>query len=494
MKSFAIPAFVFFFIFLFSISVAAQERSITRLSLEDVILMARQRSPEALIASHRYRSSYWQYRYFKADYNPQVNLSGAPVSFTNAYTYVETPEGGLYAPYYQLSSHLGLSVDQKIGLTGGNISLSSSLRSLIYFDSEEVEYISSPIGITLNQPLFGYNSFKWERRIEPMKFKEARQNYLEQMENVAINATNYFFDLLLSQINVKIQQTNLANNDTLYQIARGRYKMGTIAENEVLNMELNYLNSSAQLENALLDLEMKMFTLKSFLRIKADAEIVLIPPVMIPDVVVDVTKALDYAAVNRADAIAFDRRLLEANSQLDQAKKEGRFDVNLSVTYGLNNQSTIFNQVYTDPREQQALYLGVQIPILDWGKARGKINMAESQQELVKTSIEQERIDFDQEVFLKVMQFNMQKNQIKIAAKSDTVAERRYDFTKQRYLIGTIDITELNSAMADKDTKKKGYIAALHSYWLNYYQIRKLTLFDFEKKSQIMADFDSFIE
>ncbi len=491
MKRKAITLFtIVFFAALFS-GVQGQDVVLT---LDDVVSIARQRAPDAMIAKHRFKSSYWQYRYFKADYKPQLKLSSAPATFTNAYTYVQTPEGGVYAPYYQMSSSLGLSLDQKIGFTGGNISLSSSLRSMIYFDDGEIEYISNPIGITLNQPLFGYNSFKWERKIEPMKYNEARQEYIERMEDVAITATNYFFNLLLAQINVKIQETNLANNDTLYQIARGRYNMGTIAENEVLNMELNYLNSKSQLENARLDLQMRMFDLKSYLRIQEESTLTLLPPAEVPDLIVNVDKALEYANAHRADAIGFERRLLEANSTLDEAKKNGRFSADLSVTYGLNNQATVFNEVYTDPRDQQAVYLGLEIPILDWGRAKGQIKMAESQQELVRTSIEQEKIDFDQDIFLKVMQFNMQKNQLIIAAKSDTVAERRYDFTKQRYLIGTIDITELNSSMADKDTRKKGYISALHSYWLNFYEIRKLTLFDFMENKPVTTEFDSLLD
>ncbi len=485
--------FLFIIVFLGGNTVFSQQDKTVYLTLDEVIAIARQRAPDALIATHRYRSSYWQYRYFKADYKPQLKIDGTPVSFTNAYTYVQTPEGGVYAPYYQMSSDLGLSLSQKIGFTGGSVSLKSSLRSLLFFDDDRMEFISNPIGITLRQPLFGYNSFKWERKVKPMKYNEARQQYLERMEGVAITAADYFFNLLLAQMNVSIQETNLANNDTLYQIAKGRYKMGTIAENEVLNMELNYLSSRAQLEQAQLNLKMRMFDLRSYLRIKKETSLVLVPPSDIPDVSVDVTRALEYAFDYRAAAIAFDRRLLEANAAVNRAKMEGRFGADLIATYGLNGRSDLLADVYENPRDQQAIQLGVQIPILDWGKARGRIHMAESQLELVRTSIEQERTDFNQDIYLKVTQFNMQRNQLVIAAKSDTVAERRYSFTKQRYLIGTIDITELNSAMADKDTRKKGYISALHSYWRNFYEIRKLTLYDFLKDEPIKADFDMLL-
>jgi len=117
--------------------------------------------------------------------------------------------------------------------------------------------------------------------------------------------------------------------------------------------------------------------------------------------------------------------------------------------------------------------------------------MAESNEELIKTAVEQDRIDFEQEIFLKVMQFNMQRNQLMLAAKSDTVAQKRYDVTKQRYLIGTIDIIELNLAQTDKDNNRKAHVSTLHTYWLNFYELRKLTLYDFRNNKKIMLDIEN---
>jgi len=149
---------------------------------------------------------------------------------------------------------------------------------------------------------------------------------------------------------------------------------------------------------------------------------------------------------------------------------------------------------YRDPENRMLAMLGINVPILDWGRAKGQIKMAESQKELIKTTVEQDIIDFNQEIYIKARQFNMQYSQLMIAAKSDTVAQKRYEFTKQRYLIGTISITELNSSLTDKDSNQRGYIAALQQYWVNYYQIRRLTLYDFVKKDKIKTDFDILIK
>jgi outer membrane protein TolC len=181
---------------------------------------------------------------------------------------------------------------------------------------------------------------------------------------------------------------------------------------------------------------------------------------------------------------------LEAESQVQQARLENRFNANLYAEYGLTQSTADFDKVYADPQDEQMVSFGISIPILDWGLARGKIKMAQSNRELVKTTVEQQQIDFDQEVFLKVMQYNMQQNQLAIAAKADTVAQKRYYVTKQRYLIGKIDITDLNIAQTETDGAQLGYISTLRSYWKNFYEMRKLTLFDFVENKKIEVDFN----
>jgi outer membrane protein TolC len=60
---------------------------------------------------------------------------------------------------------------------------------------------------------------------------------------------------------------------------------------------------------------------------------------------------------------------------------------------------------------------------------------------------------------------------------------------KQRYLIGKIDITELNIAQSEKDVAKKSYFNALQSFWKGLYEMRKLTLFDFIENKAISYDY-----
>ena len=464
-----------------------------KLSLDDAIEIARQQSPDALIAKHRFRSSYWQYRRYRAYYLPSLTLYGTLPNYDRSIRTISTVEGEVFSPQTTNSVYGGLSLNQRIGLTGGTLSLNSNVSRIdnIYEnpDTTFTQYSSSLLNVTYTQPIFQYNSYKWERKIEPMVYNEAKKQYLEDMEQVSLTTTNYFFNLLRAQIQEQIALLNQANYDTLYKIAVGRYNLGKIAENDLLQLELQYLRSNSSVKEAALDVDDQLFRFKSFLRIQDDTGIELIIPDDFIQFFINAEKAIEEARFNNSEALAFTRRLIEAESDVARAKLDGRFDAELFAVYGLTNNANVVEELNKNPLDQQQLRLGITLPILDWGVAKGQIKMAESNQELVRTSVEQEQIDFDQSVFLSVAQFNMQYDQVQIAAKADTVAQKGYEITKARYLIGKISITDLNIAQTEANSSKGNYINALWTYWRYYYDVRRLTLFDFERNMPIIVNY-----
>lgn len=470
------------------------QAEINHLTLNDVIYIAQQQSPDALIAKHRFRRSYWQYRSYKASYLPTVSVSGTLPNINNSINEITLPDGSeIYVNQNFTKYQLDLSVRQRIGLTGGQIFMTSGLRRSdnTIGENKSTAYNSTPINIGYSQPIFQYNSFKWEKQIEPLKYEEASRTYIENVEQINISASNHFFNLLAAQIQKEIAKKNLSSYDTLFHIAQGRYQLGKIAENELLQLELNFLKAQASEENAQLDYENMLFILKSYLRITDTEFIELIPPAKTYHFSINVAKAVDEAKNNTSTGLSFERRLLEAESQVNKAKMDGRLDADIFAVYGLTQTASTIKDSYTSPLEQQQLSVGISIPILDWGQARGQIKMAESSAELTRTSIEQERIDFEQNIYLKIKQFDMQENQLMIAAKSDTVAQKRYVVTQQRYLIGKVnDVLELNNAQIDNDNARKAYYQSLQNYWINYYEIRKLTLFDFKEGKKIEINVD----
>lgn len=486
-------------ILLASMPLGAQD--VKRLTLEDVIQLSEEQSPNAMIAKHRFRASYWEYRTFVANYRPSLTLSGTLPAYKRAYeTYNdETGEHPIYTN--KINSSLSLLLLQNIGLTGGNIFMESDLSrfdnlttSPFSWNNGVTNYTSAPLSFGLSQPLFRYNELRWQKKIEPLKYEEARKTYLNSIEEVHLMAVRYFFNLALAQINSEIAATNQHNADTLYQIAKGRYNLGTIAEDELLQMELSHLNAGTAINEAEINLRDSELKLRSFLGYNENVRIELKISGEIPSVEVEMGEVLRLAEENHPDLIALQRDILEAESSVAQAKSEKGLNANLKASYGLSQNGPTIPDAYLNPVNGQSASLTFTLPIVDWGEGRGKYKMAKSSLELTQVQSQQSRIDFIQNLMLDVQQFNLQDDQVRIAAKSDTVAAKMYEVTKQRFLIGKIDVLELNNADTKKDSNRRAYIQALNNYWTYFYNMRSLALFDFVAREPLEADYEALVK
>ena len=475
---------------------AAQE--VRKLTLEEVIKLAEDQSPNALMAKHRFRSSYWQYRTYVAQYRPALTLTGTTPDYSTAYTRVWNSQDG---EYDYVSTNIlqtigSLSLLQNIGFTGGTIALQSDLTLETNFekDDERNKYITAPLSVRFVQPLFRYNSLRWEKKTEPLKYEAAKKTFLSNIETVHTDAVRQFFNLALAQINKQIAETNYLNADTLYRMAQGRYQLGTIAEDELLQMQLSWLNSETSRKEADMNLKDREIRLRSFLGFNENIRLELILPGEVPDLQVDVREVLDLAHANNPTMLNQQLTLLTAQSSLAQAKAEKGLNANLIASFGLRDQDPVFANAYSESNRQQTVRLGITLPILDWGLGRGRFQMAKSSLELAEVQSRLSQIDFDQNLTLDVEQFNLQSNQVAIAAKSDTVAARMYEVTKARFLIGKISVLELNNADTRKDTNRRAYVQALQNYWTYFFNMRNLALYDFLNRKPLETEYDKLLD
>ena len=472
----------------------AQDKVVEELTFKEVMQLAREQSPDAIMAKHQFRANYWEFRTYKAEFRPSVKFYSTFPNLNRSYNEFSDSTGSYYVKLNKNTTNLNMDIVQNVPFTGGQLSVTTDLSRLDNLEDNVYSYSSTPISISYSQPVLFYNEYKWQKKIEPLKYEESKKEYVSSLEDVSLKTVEYFFDLALAQQNLQVAELNYSNADTLYQIATGRYNIGTIAENELMQMELSLLNAGSSLNAAKVDLEIKKFRLRSFLGFNEKVDLKLIIPREIPELTVDVAQALQIAQENNPDIVGYERQLIEAERDVAKAKSGKGLQADLYASVGYTQQAGDLSNVYVNPQDQQSLTVGLEIPLLDWGLGRGKYKMAQSSQEVIKTTVEQARTDFVQNVYLNVMQFNLQDDQLMIAAKSDTIAQKRYDMTKQRFLIGKVDVLDLNVALSEKDEAKSNYIAALRKYWSNFYTLRKITLYDFIKDEPLYTDFDKLIE
>ena len=471
----------------------AQGQALT-LTLQQTIERARRSSPDAEGARHTFRSAYWNYRYYRANYLPALTLTSAPY-MDRAINRITMGDGSVqFVEQNLLSTDLSLSVTQNIALTGGTLSLTTSAQRLDLLSEHTSSWQTSPVILGYSQSLFGYNSLKWDRRIEPVRYEEARKSYVETLELVAATATQKFFDLATAQSNLEIATTNYANADTLYAYAQGRYEIGTISENEMLQLEINKLNEEANCMSARIEVENAMQELRSYLGIREDTDLQVRLNDSIPDFVVNLNEALLLANANSPDIQNMRRRELESESNVAQARANAGLKADIYLRFGLTQTGDKLRDAYRDPLDQQYVSLTLSLPILDWGRGKGQVRVARSNRDLVYTQVEQNKTDFQLNVRKLVKQFNLQAQRVRIAARTDRTAQRRAEVARRLYLLGKSSVLDLNASISEKDSARRNYIAALNEYWSLFYTLRSLTLHDFEHDRPLEEDLERLLE
>ena len=463
-----------------------------RLTLDEAVVLAREQSPQAVAARHQYRAAYWNWRTFKADYLPSLFFNSYS-SLNRSISPVTLPDGtDSFLHRNQLLNEGSLTINQNIALLGGSLFLETGVQRLDLFTDKRRSFKSTPVVLGYSQSLFGYNRLKWDKKIEPARYAQAEKSYLETLELVAAMAANKFFALATAQNRLQSADYNYAAADTLFRYAKGRYDIGTITENEMLQLEINHLTEQSNRLNAGIEVDNAIQELRSFLGIRDNVEMVAVVSSSLPMFKVPVADALHCAWQNSPDIEWHALRQLQSESSVAQAKASRGLKADLYMQVGLTQTAARLSDAYHNLMDQQLVSLGIRIPLVDWGVGKGRVEVARSNLEKTKTEIAQARTDFEANVIKLVKQFNLQAGKVAIAQKTSERAARRNEVAYRLYLLGKSSLLDLNAAIAEKDSSKRAYISEMHNYWSLYYALRSITGYDFQLNAPIMVTVQEF--
>ncbi len=456
------------------------------LSLEQTIQMAQGQAPEVQIAKTSLSNNFWQFQSFLADYRPQVDLGATLPDVNRSIEAVTQPNGeDIFVERALMRNDLGLTLSQQVGFSGGRIFAQTGLQRIDILPVEgtegKISYLSTPISIGIQQPIFQFNALRWAKRIEPLRFEVAQRFYSEDLEEVAFTSAQIFFQVLIAQFNLQAATRDRAEADSLYTISQGRFEVGRIAETDLLQFELQAMNADADLQQSMLDLQTSTERLRDFLGIQEAVQFRMIVPSDIPVFDIDPQQALQYARANRSEPLDFALRRMSARRDMAEAKGNSGLNMDIFASFGLSQTGNQLSDAYTEPLDQERLIVGLDIPIADWGKTRAQREIAQSNLDLTRRRVAQDSIAFEREVLVKTQQLDLVRDQVNLALRTYEVAQKRRDISRLRYLVGKIAVTDLNLAIREEINARRNYINALRNFWLAYFDLRRLTLYDYQQ-------------
>jgi outer membrane protein TolC len=464
-----------------------------RLDLQQSIKIANDSSLQAFRAKNLYLSHYWEYRSFKAGRLPSLSFNTTPVQYRRDFTrrYDSNKNIDVYRSQQSFYTSGNLSISQNFDLTGGTFFIDSELGYMRNFgDNAYSQFSSVPVRIGYSQSLFGFNGFKWEKKIEPLKYEKAKKQFLYTREEISESVIQYYFNLAMSRMEFDMAVDNVASSDTLYRIGQERHKIASISQSDLLTLKLDAVNARNTLKNAEIGLKRAMFNFVSFLNMDKETRVQLTLPERPREIEISADRALEFAKQNNPDFLGYRQEMFEAEREVDRTKKSSDFDASISASLGFNQVSDNFSGAYKKPLQQDVVSVGITIPLVDWGVRKGRANMARNNLNVAKISIRQKELSLEQDIIMTVNDFNIRQSQINSAEEAVELATMAYNVTKERFIIGKTDLNSLTLSLNRQNTARRNYISTLMDYWLSYYKLRKLTLFDFLEQEILTEQFD----
>ena len=466
------------------------------MNLAEAIHTARNQSVEALEARQAFISTYWAYRSYKASRLPSLTLYGDIMNFDRSLTLLQNPEDGAlkYVSSNNLQNGVGLQMDQNITFTGGTLSVFSDLSRIDQFGgNKSLTWYSRPITVSYYQPLFTYNQFKWDRKIEPKEYERGKRNYLERMEAITINVVYAYYNLFLAKMNNTISKSNFENSGNMLKIAKERLQLGNVTKADYLQLELRMLNDSISINETEVQVREAQMILNSFLGYDESFEVVPTMNDILPDIRMSYDLVMEKSMENSSFNLNNELSLLNAESAVAHAKASRGFSFALNARFGMSQTGPEFPQAYKNLLDQETVGITFSIPIFDWGLGKGKVQKAKAAQEVVKAQVQQYENDYRRQMFTAVSQFNNQRQQCMVSERAMRIASERYELTMHRFKEGNATVTDLNMAQTENDSAFRQWISDVSNFWTFYYSLRQATLYDFIKGEDLDIDVNEMI-
>ncbi|WP_286860509.1 TolC family protein [Proteiniphilum sp. UBA5510] len=443
------------------------------------------KSSAAQIEKLNYQNEILQFENYKKSFLPSISLNINPVNPNRSLRLLQKPFDGSYSYIedYSNNSSIGISVRQKVGITGGEFNVGSNINYLNEFSQKRNSFSTTPFSIGYSQQLWGGGKqYRLEKEIEYAKNSVAIKEYCTKISQIQQQALTLFMTALLGKMEQDLALKTTQSNDTLLHLARIKLDNGHITEYDLRQIELQSLNAQYAYENAVKNHTEAKERLFVFLGIShSDISI----PIFDVPIAVDPHSVLFYVKRNNPFFQQQEIQQLEAERSLFSAKLSNRFNGNISLNYGVNQYADNFMDAYRNGNTRQSIVIGFQIPVFQWGINKNRIQIAENNYNAVKLGIDKRMREFENEIKENVNNYNYSVKLWLTAEKAYQLSQEQYRMLIQKFSLGKVSTYELTAAQNGQNSTMQRYYTAIRDTYSSYFILRTMALYDFKEDVEL---------
>jgi outer membrane protein TolC len=356
--------FLLILMFLCASKIIAQKT----ITIEEVTKIVLEKSNKAKIIDNNFSKTTIESSFYRISLLPKVSANVSLPYQRSISEVIQSDGSQRFIERNYLNNSLNLTVSQAVPFTGGSLSLSSSLNGSRDFNNNITNFSSNWLTLSYQQAINGFNSFKWNKKLNSLNSEKDSINYLKEKIKLKYEVSKVYLDTQLIQSRIDLLKANIQKTEKIVFELEEKLKFGRVIKLEVEQAKIALEQLNKQLEINNLDYLSGIQSLKNWMNDKSEA-IFILEPIDAVDFIVD-KKVLKEAIKKNGFDLNKTIELLESEANIDKVKKEGAISVNLQFGLGLNSSANDFSNLYDVPSQSQYVTIGTKIPILDWGKAK----------------------------------------------------------------------------------------------------------------------------
>ena len=366
------------------------------LSIDDVFEIAFKNSNDIKILKNNFEKAKIENSLFRISSLPKVNTSVSLPYQRSISEVIQANGSQRFIERNFLNSSLNLNISQLLPFTGGTLNVTSSINNNRDFNNKISGFSSNWVNVSYQQSINGFNSYKWEKKINSLSFKKDSIDFLKEKYKLKYDISKIYLDLSVASLKIDLLKQNILKTEKVLIEIEEKFKFGRILKIDLdqLKITLNQLNN--QLLNSKTSYDSGLKNLCSKINYN-NAESIKLNNVEFTTFNIDENllrkeiKSNDFAIIKALKQI-------QSEAKIDKVKKEGAISMNLQFGLGLNSTATEFSNLYELPSQSQFVTISTKIPILDWGLSSKNLQIAKLEQENLNLELLEQEVELEEKV------------------------------------------------------------------------------------------------
>lgn len=447
-------------------------------SLDEVIRLAQDSTITAFQSRYQFEYHSQSYAQFEALRKPQLELSVTPnyqriiSDPTRDYVYLRN--------FDRFSTAARLTLSQKVLGLGGDVYVQSQAIWSEYFGRDQIgrprDFIAVPLSLGYQQPLLGYNPYRWEKAVEDQRLSAARKQLDYDLRRIAEEATARYFRLACAQGTLDMCLRNKQTADTLYAIAKEKASIAMVSLAELRSLELQRLNAANALLSARNEEQLARESLAAYLRTDAHAfDGRLAVPARTKLLDISEEDALEMARTNSPAFQEKQMELTEALQRQQKARKEQGVKVGVDLSVGMQQLGNTFLSAYQQPQFFMLGSVSLRIPLMDHGAAKKGYAAASAWIAREEQALREVERALCEDVRTTLENLRSHEQMLAHTEEAVAMADEVFELTAENYANGLCDINTYSLAQSRRDNAYNQHLTAMAEYWTTYYHLLTLT-------------------